>query len=305
MIPEKKQIPESKIRSVKELADMIKNKRTILVASIKNIPASQFQEIVKKMRSKAIVRVPKKNLIFRALDSSENEEVKKLKEQIKNSVAVLFSELDSFELASELLKSKSPAKAKAGQESPEDIEIQEGPTDLVPGPAISELGSLGIQIQIEKGKIYIKKPKVIVKKGEKISKTAAGIMNKLDIKPFSIGFIPLSAFDNQDNKLYLEIEIDIEKTLEELKLAYGKSLAFAVEIGYISEDTIKIMLGRVGREEKIITNLLKNESNDNKDKLDVEQDSQDSEKLTDTNKSEPSGEVNEQTQPNKSQEENK
>jgi len=238
MSPEKKQIPESKIRSVKELADMIKNKRTILVASIKNIPASQFQEIVKKMRSKAIVRVPKKNLIFRALDSSENEEVKKLKEQIKNSVAILFSELDSFELASELLKSKSPAKAKAGQESPEDIEIQAGATDLVPGPAISELGSLGIQIQIEKGKIYIKKPKVIVKKGEKISKTAAGIMNKLDIKPFSIGFIPLSAFDNQDNKLYLKIEIDVENTLEELKLAYTKSLEFAVEISYFRKDRI-------------------------------------------------------------------
>ena len=280
MTPEKKQIPESKIHSVKEMADMIKNKRTILVASIKNIPASQFQEIVKKMRGKAIVKVPKKNLIFRALDSSKNEEVKKLKEQIKNSVAILFSELDSFELASELLKSKSPAKAKAGQEAPEDIEIQDGATDLVPGPAISELGSLGIQIQIEKGKIYIKKPKVIVKKGEKISKTAAGIMNKLDIKPFSIGFIPLSAFDNQDNKLYLEIKIDIEKTLEELKSSYTKSLAFAVEIGYASPDTISFLIGKASAHEKAL--------DDNKDKPvasadsendKAEQDNQESEKL--------------------------
>lgn len=278
MTSERKQIPESKIRSVKELVDMIKNKRTILVASIKNIPASQFQEIVKKMRGKAIVKVPKKNLIFRALDSSENEEVKKLKEQIKNSAAILFSELDSFELASELLKNKSPAKAKAGQEAPEDIEIQEGATDLVPGPAISELGSLGIQIQIEKGKINIKAPKVIVKKGEKISKIAAGIMNKLDIRPFSIGFIPLSAFDNKENKLYLEIEIDIEKTLEELKLYYGKSLAFAVEIGYASKDTISFLIGKASAHEKAL--------DDDKGKTDVEQDSHDSEKLADNNKQE-------------------
>ncbi|GAH44028.1 unnamed protein product, partial [marine sediment metagenome] len=217
MILEKKQVSESKIRSVKELADMIKNKKTILVASIKNIPASQFQEIVKKLRSKAIVKVPKKNIIFRALDLSENEEVKKLKNQIKNSVAILFSELDCFELASELLKNKSPAKAKTGQEVPEDIIIEEGPTDLVPGPAISELGSLGIQIKIEKGKISIKQPKVIVKKGEKISANAAEVMNKLNLKPFSVGFIPLSAFDVQKGKLYLEIKIDIEGTLEELK----------------------------------------------------------------------------------------
>ncbi len=317
MSPEKKQIPESKIQSVKELTDMIKNKRTILVASIKNIPASQFQEIVKKIRGKVIVRVPKKNLIFRALDSSENEEVKKLKEQIKNSVAILFSELDSFELASELLKSKSPAKAKAGQEAPEDIEIQEGPTDLVPGPAISELGSLGIQIQIEKGKIYIKKSKVIVEKGEKISKTAAGIMNKLDIKPFSIGFIPLSAFDNQDNKLYLEIEIDVEKTLEELKSSYGKSLAFAVDIGYASQDTISFLIGKASAHEKALDDNKGNpdvkkvsadsendnvkQDDNNIDKGSVEQDNQESKELTDNDKPEPQGEAN--TQTNKSQEE--
>ena len=70
-------IPESKLKSVKELTELIKNKKTILIASIKNIPASQFQKIGKKLRSKAIIKVPKKNLIFRALDSSETEAIKK------------------------------------------------------------------------------------------------------------------------------------------------------------------------------------------------------------------------------------
>jgi len=73
-------------------------------------------------------------LIFRALDSETNETLKKLKAKLKDSVAILFSDLDCFELAGELLINKSPAKAKAGQEAPEDIEIQAGPTDLVPGP---------------------------------------------------------------------------------------------------------------------------------------------------------------------------
>ena len=148
--------PKYKLDTVKELVELAKNKKTILIASIKNIPASQFQEIGKKLRGKAIVKVPKKNLIFRAIDSSGNEAMKKLEKYVGDSVAILFSDLESFELASELVASKSPAKAKAGQEAPEDIEIPEGPTDLVPGPAISELGALGIQIQIEKGKINIK-----------------------------------------------------------------------------------------------------------------------------------------------------
>ena len=69
-------IPERKLKSVKELTDLIKNKGTILVASIKNLPSAQFQQIGKKLRGKAIVKVPKKNLFFRALDSSGIEEVK-------------------------------------------------------------------------------------------------------------------------------------------------------------------------------------------------------------------------------------
>lgn len=55
-----KKVPAYKIKTVKELSDLIKNKRTVLVASIKNIPGSQFQEISKKLRGKARVKVPKK-----------------------------------------------------------------------------------------------------------------------------------------------------------------------------------------------------------------------------------------------------
>ncbi|GAJ12039.1 unnamed protein product, partial [marine sediment metagenome] len=256
---------ETKIKSVEELISLIKNKKTILIASIKNIPASQFQEIGKKLRGKAIIKVPKKNLIFRALDSSENDIIKKLKDQIHNSVAILFSDLDCFDLASELIENKSVIKAKAGQEAPEDIEVHEGPTDLVPGPAISELGSLGIQIQIEKGKISIKKSKIIVKKGEKISESAAGIMNKLDIKPFSVGFIPLSAFDTEKGKLYLEIKIDKEGTLKEIKNSFEKALAFAVELNYFSKDTIGFLISKAERDAKILDEFAESQS-DSEDK---------------------------------------
>lgn len=240
----KKNVHEYKKKSVSELAKLIKEKKTILIASIKDIPASQFQEIGKKLRGKAVVKVPKKNLIFRAIDSSENETVKKLKENIGDSVAVLFSDLDTFELAGELVKSTTPAKAKAGQEAPHDIEVEAGGTELVPGPAITELGAVGIQIQIEKGKIHIKESRVIVKKGAKISRAAADIMGKLDIKPFKVGFIPLAGFDTKEGKLYLDIKIDREGTLEKLKEAHNRALLFAIEIGYPSKDTIKFLLGK-------------------------------------------------------------
>lgn len=218
------------------------------------------------MRGKAIIKIPKKNLFFRAIDSIEDGDIVKLKEQFDNSVAILFSDEEGFELSAELLKNKSPAKAKAGQEAPMDIEVPAGPTDLMPGPAISELGALGIQVQIEKGKITIKAPKVIVKEGQKISQEAADVMNKLDIKPFSIGLVPLSVFDNESKKIYLEIKINPEEAVADLKSSYGKVLAFAVEIGHVNKETITFMLGKASAYEKALSALIKTEEPAKKEK---------------------------------------
>ena len=256
-------VSEKKKGVVKELSDLIKNRKTVLIASIKNLPASQFQEISKKLRSKAVVKVLKKNLILKAIDESKNEKAKELKDYIKEDSAVLFSDIDSFDLASELIENKSPAKAKVGQESPKDIEVEAGPTDLVPGPAISEPGGLGIQIQIDKGKIHIKESKIIVKKGEKISEAASSLMNKLDIRPFSIGFIPMIAFDTKEGKIYFNMNVDKEGTLAELKKLYSKALAFAVGMEYFSAETINFIVGKAGIHGKAIENLF-SKSSDNK-----------------------------------------
>ena len=264
-----KKISDFKLITVKEFENLVKNKRTILVASIKNIPASQVQEISKKLRGKAIVKVPKKNLIFMGLDFSKQlneigpEGVSfgvKLKENIKEDFAILFSDLDSFELAGELIKNQSPAKAKAGQIADKDLEIPEGPTELMPGPAVSELSAMGIKIQIDKGKIAIKESKIIAKKGEKISQGAADLMSKLDIKPFKIGFIPLCSFDNKEKIFYSEIKIDKKGTIEQLKTAYSKALPFAIEIGYSTKDTIKFLIGKARMHEKALEKLSLNNS---------------------------------------------
>lgn len=254
-----KKIPEKKLKAVKELKNFLESKRTILISSIKGIPASQLQEISKKLRGKALIRVPKKNLILRAIEETKKEEYKELGEKITSDFAILFSDLEAYELSAELMKNKTPAKAKAGQIAPIDIEIPAGPTDLVPGPAISELGALGIQIQIQGGKIEIKEPKIVAKKDAKISEKVADLMSKLDIKPFTIGFIPLAAFDTKEKKLYLEINIDTEKALEDLKKAYSKALPFAVAIGYASKDTINFLLAKAASHEKALSKLTNTE----------------------------------------------
>lgn len=249
----KTHVSEEKKATVKELTDLVKENKTILIASIKGLPASQFQEVGKRLRGKAVVKVPKKNLIFKAIENSKIPGIEGIKNSIEDSFAILFSNDDAFDLALGLIKKKIPAKAKPGQEAPEDIVVPAGPTELTPGPAISELGALGIMIQIDKGKIAIKEPKTIVKQGQKISQAACDVMAKLDIKPFSIGITPIAAFDSKEGKVYLNININPEETLNQIKEAYSKILPFAVSISYPSKETIGFILAKAEMNAKALS----------------------------------------------------
>jgi large subunit ribosomal protein L10 len=239
-----KKVSPKKIETVKKLVSSIKNNPTIILASIKNLPSKQFQNIRKILRGKSDVLVVKKRIMLKAIEDSGNKNIEKLKEYVCEDSAVLFSKEDAFELASILADNKRPISGKAGQITPEDIEAQEGPTDIPPGPAISEFGNLGIQIAVEDGKIAIKKTKVLVKAGQAISEEAASIMAKLEIVPFKIGLEPIAICETNTGKIYLNVKINKEETIVQLKTSTGKALGFAQKIVYCCKETIGYLLAK-------------------------------------------------------------
>lgn len=252
-----KPISDLKLKRVKELAELMKKNKTIMVVSIKSIPGNQFQEIKKKLMKNAKVRVMKKSTMLKAVEEARLD---RLKEHVHEDVAILFSDMDAFELSAILAENQTAAKAKAGQIADEDIAVEPGPTDLAPGPAISELGAVGLKIKIEEGKIAIQERKIIAKKGEKITDKAAAIMEKLNIMPFKVGFLPEAAYDTETRQVYIGIRIDKEKTLEELKEAARKAFGMAVSIGYVCEETISYLIRKAGAEERKLDKLIKEES---------------------------------------------
>lgn len=237
-----------KEKAVKELAEKIKNSRTLMIVSVKALPSRQFQEIKKSIREHAYIKVAKRNIMLRAIKMVGKESILGLENQIKENCAFAISDTEGFELAAILLGKKTPVYAKAGQISPMDIEVKEGPTSLVPGPAISELGALGIQISVEGGKIAIKKAKVVVKEGEVINANAAAMFQKLNIQPFTIGLDPICVYDVKEGKIYSEINVDSEGAAKELASSAGKALGFAQKIGYYCKETIGYFLAKANME---------------------------------------------------------
>jgi len=253
-------VPEYKKKTVEVLAKKIKNSKTVLIVSTRGLPSSEFHKIKKNLRGKAEIAVAKKSLFLRAISSVEKGSLQNLKEKVGADIALIFSDVDSFELAGILVDNQTPTKAKVGDIAPEDIEIEPGPTDMVPGPAISELGAVGLKVAVEGGKLAIKNSIVIVKKGEKISEKVANVLGKLKITPMKAGFVPVAAYDSKDDKIYLEINIDKKGTLEELRTSISKALGFAVGIEYTTKETISFLIGKAVMQEKAIEKIYNEKS---------------------------------------------
>jgi len=251
-------VSDEKKAKVKELAELLK-KKTVMIISIKGLPSAQFQDIKKKLRSKAKIQVVKKNLVNFALEANKVKELDDLIPYVEASTAMLFSDEDAFVISGILADEKSPAKAKAGMIAPFDIEVKAGPTELLPGPDISALSAVGLAPKVENGKIAVMQDKVIVKEGKEISENVASIMAKLDIVPFEVGVEPVAAFDGDVKKVYVDIVIDKDGMLEKLEYDFGRGFAFAVELGIVNSETLDVILGRAASEEGIVSRVISGE----------------------------------------------
>jgi large subunit ribosomal protein L10 len=244
-----KDIPSSKIALVAALAKRMKTAQTILVAGTRKLPSSQFHAIKKELRGKADIKVARKSALLKALSVAARPGLDALAPHIQADTVLFFSATDTFALSGLLGDNQSPTKAKAGDIAPEDIQVEPGPTDLVPGPAISELSGVGLKVAVEGGKLAIKQSHVIVKAGQVIKENVASVMGKLNITPMKVGFEPLAAYDASSEKVYVGIKIDKKAFMEQLRSDIVKGRGFALALTYTSPDTIASLIQKAGRQE--------------------------------------------------------
>lgn len=282
---EKAHVSEKKKKLVADLVELMK-KKTVMIVNLTGVPSSQFQDISKKLRGKASIKVAKKSLIDFALEHAKNDKLEELVKYVEGNCALLFTDEDAFELSGFLEENKSPAKAKPGQEAPEDIQVEAGPTELMPGPDITTLSSVGLQVKVENGKIAIQEPRVIVEKGKKISDEVASVLIKLDITPFSVGLEPIAAY--QEGNIYTDIKINKEERLADLLEKFSRSLAFAVSIDYENPETIGFIIAKASAHESALSHLIKETpaEESKEEKKDKEEKSKENEEKEEVDKSE-------------------
>jgi len=238
------QVLEAKSSEVESIKDILKEYKSIGIASLKKVRASQLQELKKSMTGKVYLRVLKNTLIKIALEEMNQAELKKLEAYLDGSNVFLFTDLNPFKLALLLERGKVKTTAKSGDIAAMDVVIPSGNTGQPPGPVISQLNAVGLPTRIESGSVWISKDTLVVRRGEIINERLAGVLSKLGIKAVELGISMRAVFDNGLIITGDQLKVDIDSTRKSVQASNGEAFALALEIGYTSKDTIKPLLQR-------------------------------------------------------------
>jgi large subunit ribosomal protein L10 len=243
-------LKQQKFDDVEKIKKLMESYTVVGVLNMHKLPARQLQEIRHALSAK--IKMSKRSLILRALESSDKKDIKKLKDKIEGPSALLFTNENPFRLFRVLKENRSPAAAKAGDIPTKDIVIQKGSTGLPPGPAISTLQKIGLKASVQNGKIAVLQDKVVVKAGEAINADVAAVLGMLKIEPLEIG-LDLT-FVYEDGMIYDQSVLDIstESYIEEFQRCVQHGINLSVNTNYPTKQTIDIMIQKTFMEAKAL-----------------------------------------------------
>ena len=273
----KKPYPESKIRKINEIAELLRKYRNIILVGIRDVNANQMKELRKKLWNKAVCKVVKNTLAELAIEkvAKERKEIEILRDYLDDMHALVFTNDDPFEIARIIDSVKEDRPLKPGRVSPIDVVIKKGFTGFRPGPELNEMRMAGLPVRILDGEVFIYQDHVLVRAGQVVSPYAARVMAILDIKPLKVGpkviigivdgtiikeDVLLKPFEeyirelqlavNETRRLAIDAQIFVPELFEEfVSIAVREAYGLATNTGLITPDTlpevVKAALGEI------------------------------------------------------------
>jgi len=236
------QVLEEKTGEVEAIKDLLKEYKSIGIASLQKVRAAQLQEFKKNLAGKVYMRVLKNTLTKLAIEDIGRDDLKKLEEYLEGSNLFLFTDLNPFKLALLLEHGKVKTTAKSGDIAAMDVVIPAGNTGQPPGPIISQLNAAGLPTRIESGSVWVSKDTLVVRKGESISERLASVLSKLGIKAVAAGLSMRAILDEGLMRDGEQLKIDIKETRKNFEQSHKEAFALSLSIAYPTTENITTLL---------------------------------------------------------------
>ncbi len=232
-----------KAAEVEEIKELLKEYRVLGMASLQKVRAAQLQEMKKKLKNDASLRVIKNTLMQRAVtEFKDKPDLDKLAPLLEGANIFLFTNLNPFKLSLLLEKGRVKTTAKAGDVAAIDVIVPAGNTGMPPGPIISQLGSVGLPTRIEAGSVWVNKNTLVAKKGDTIDARLASVLSKLGIKPVEVGLTLRMAYEDGLVITEGQLHLDIESFTKSFMEAEFNALNLSLNTGYPTLENIRLLL---------------------------------------------------------------
>jgi len=205
-------VPARKLAYAKRFNDLLDNYPKSLTIGVDNVGSRKLAITRKKLRKRNIHVIMGKNTIIRKVltvraEKFEAEDPNHVKavnaramlEMVEGNCGFVFlpAKENIVEIRDLLTEDKEQTAAKSGIIAPDDVMVPAGPTGQDPA-STSFFQALDIPTKINRGQVEIVSAVHLIKKGEKVGRSAAELLVKLNIKPFYYGITCAHVYNNGD-----------------------------------------------------------------------------------------------------------
>lgn len=226
--------------------------KTVFLIGVDNVGSNQLHLIRQKLRGKATILMGKNTQIRKCIReiSSKRKELEPLLEYLVGNIGLVFTnDPDLAFIRTALVEDRVRAPAKAGGIAPISVIVPAANTGMEPGKT-SFFQALGIPTKITRGTIEIVQDVEILQAGNKVSQSAAALLNMLNISPFTFGLnvthiydkgqiFPPEILDITDEEIVKSVQSAIS---EIAALALGANIPSVASVPHILMNTFKELL---------------------------------------------------------------
>jgi len=214
-----------------KLIDLLNKYNQILIVGADNVGSNHMQAIRRSLRGKAEILMGKNTMIRKAIKGQleKNHGLESILSWVKGNVGFVFTSADLKEVRDSIANNKLCAPARVGSISPCDVFLPAGNTSLDPSQT-NFMQALNIATRINKGTIEIINQVHLIKKGEKVGSSEATLLQKLDIKPFFYGLLPLKVYKEGSVFDPSVLDISDEDVLHKFSFGIRQLAALSLQI---------------------------------------------------------------------------
>jgi len=233
--------PERKKEYFIKMKELLSEYNKFFMVEVDNVGSSQIQLTRQGLRGKAEILMGKNTMMRKIVkefcEENPGSPIEQIDNHLKGNIGFVFTNGDLGEVRNVLEANVRPAPARVNAIAPIDVIVPKGPTGCDPGQT-AFFQTLQIATKITKGQIEMTNDTHLITAGDKVTASQVALLQKLNINPFTYGFLLKVVYDNGsifDAKvLDITDEVLAAKFCEALSVIASLSLA----IGYPTQASV-------------------------------------------------------------------